>query len=188
MRVIRGLQKGRKLKVIKNARIRPATDKVKEAIFNTLNIDLEIEGLEVLDVFAGTGSLGIEALSRGASFCLFIERNDKALEVINENINICSFRDHARAVKNDALKGVKYLTRKGQKFDLIFIDPPYNDVVTLKKVLKEVDEGDLLKDNGDIVIEVEAKTDLQIEYINIEQVKEKSYGQTKILYFKRKAD
>ena len=119
MRVITGSARGRRLKELEGLETRPTTGKVKEALFSVIQFD--IEGRRVLDLFAGTGQLGIEALSRGAECAVFVERRRDALQVIRENLEACGMTDKARVVNGDAMSYLK----SGEKFDLIFLDPPY---------------------------------------------------------------
>ena len=118
MRVITGSARGRRLKELEGLETRPTTGKVKEALFSVIQFD--IEGRRVLDLFAGTGQLGIEALSRGAECAVFVERRRDALQVIRENLEACGMTDKARVVNGDAMSYLK----SGEKFDLIFLDPP----------------------------------------------------------------
>lgn len=120
MRVITGTARGRRLKEPQGMDIRPTTDKVKESMFSILQFD--IEGRRVLDLFGGTGQLGIEALSRGASEVVFVDKSAAALKLIRENLELCGLSDRARVRNGDSLA---YL-RSGEKFDLVFLDPPYD--------------------------------------------------------------
>ena len=119
MRVITGTARGRRLKELQGMETRPTTDKVKESLFSIIQFD--IEGRRVLDLFAGTGQLGIEALSRGAAEAVFVDRRPDAVRLVQENLALCAFTDRARVKSGDALAYLK----SGEKFDLIFLDPPY---------------------------------------------------------------
>ena len=121
MRVIAGSARGRRLKELPGMDTRPTTDKVKESIFNV--IQFELEGRKVLDLFGGTGQLGIEALSRGSAHCTFVEMRRDALAVIKENLKMTNLQDCARVVQGDALA---FLTSSREKFDVILLDPPYH--------------------------------------------------------------
>ena len=127
MRVITGSARGRKLLQPANMDIRPTTDQVKEALFNIVQFDLE--GRRVLDLFAGTGQLGIEALSRGAESCLFLDESKAAVDIVRENVSRCGF-ENARILRCDSLG---YL-RSGEQFDVIFIDPPYGKGLEIQAV------------------------------------------------------
>ena len=120
MRVITGSAKGRKLKELQGRETRPTTDRVKEGLFNIIQFD--IEGRRVLDLFAGTGQLGIECLSRGADRCTFVDLRKEAAALIRENLTWCALQERAQVIQGDYLA---YLTRCGETFDLILLDPPY---------------------------------------------------------------
>lgn len=120
MRVITGLARGRKLKTLDGDSVRPTTDKVKESVFNI--IQFEVEGRNVLDLFSGSGQLGIEALSRGAKCCVFVDCARASLKITEENIKTAGFEKSSRTVLSDSLS---YLDRTCERFDLAFLDPPY---------------------------------------------------------------
>ena len=144
MRVITGTARGRKLTEPVGMDIRPTTDSVKEAIFNTIQFD--IEGRRVLDLFAGTGQLGIEALSRGARECVFVDESSAAIKLVRENLAACKLS--AAVVQTDS---IGYLAHC-EPFDLIFLDPPY-DSTLLDKALSAVIQYDKLAVGGIIVCE-----------------------------------
>jgi len=122
MRVIAGQYKGRRLYPVRDRRVRPATDRVKETIFNVLATRLDLSGAAVLDLFAGTGSLGIEALSRGARRAVFVEIARSAVQIIERNLQALSAKSCSAVVQMDAMK---YIREAGEQFDLVFADPPY---------------------------------------------------------------
>ena len=140
MRVITGTARGRRLKEPTGRETRPTTDRVKEAIFST--IQFEVEGRRVLDLFGGTGQMGIEALSRGAAHCTFVDLRREALETTG-------FTDRATVVQGDALA---LLSRAGGRFDLIFLDPPYGSGL-LEKALETIAMIDIVSEHGIIVCE-----------------------------------
>ena len=144
MRVITGSARGRKLLEPAGMEIRPTTDMVKEALFNMIQFD--IEGRRVLDLFAGTGQLGIEALSRGAAEAVFCDENPKAVKLVRANLERCGLK--ARVEQGDSLG---FLNRAG-KFDLVFLDPPY-DTNLLNKALEAIQNVDILNDGGIIICE-----------------------------------
>ena len=146
MRVIAGTARGRRLKEPEGRQIRPTTDKVKEAVFSA--IQFEIEGRRVLDLFAGTVQLGIEALSRGARQAVFTDESPAALRIVQENVESCGFSDRAVIRRGD---GVSYL-KSGEKFDIIFLDPPYGSGLA-EKALETIIQFDILNENGIIVCE-----------------------------------
>ena len=121
MRVITGSARGRRLKELEGMETRPTTDRVKEGLFNVLQFD--IEGRRVLDLFAGTGQLGIECLSRGAAEAVFAERRPDALKLIRENLKVTELSDRAMVVAGDSME---FLSTTKEKFDIILLDPPYS--------------------------------------------------------------
>ena len=120
MRVITGSQRGRKLMSLEGDSVRPTTDKVKESIFNIIQFD--VPDAKVLDLFAGSGQLGIEALSRGAESCVFVDSSSKSIAVVEENLKITSFREKAKTVRSDSLG---HLDRVIETYDIAILDPPY---------------------------------------------------------------
>ncbi|HIS44303.1 MAG TPA: 16S rRNA (guanine(966)-N(2))-methyltransferase RsmD [Candidatus Scatomorpha merdigallinarum] len=144
MRVITGTARGRKLLEPDGMAVRPTTDMVKEAMFNIVQFD--IEGRRVLDLFAGTGQLGIEALSRGAAECVFVDESAKSVKLVRTNLERCALR--GRVEQADSIG----FLRQGGKFDLIFLDPPY-DSDLLEKALEVIQNVDILNDGGIIVCE-----------------------------------
>lgn len=147
MRVISGTARGRRLKQLEGQETRPTTDRVKEAMFSILQFD--IEGRRVLDLFAGTGQLGIESLSRGAKSCVFVERRKDALDTVRDNIALTKLEENASIVVGESLEYLK--NRKGQ-FDLVFLDPPYQGEL-LEKSLLSIESFDILAPHGIIVAE-----------------------------------
>lgn len=147
MRVITGTARGRKLKDLPGLDTRPTTDRVKEGIFNIIQFD--IEGRRVLDLFAGTGQLGIEALSRGAAAATFIDQRKEAAAVIKENVKLTGFSGQARVINGDALQ---FLASAAERFDLIFVDPPYGAGLW-EASLQSISRFDILTNHGIIICE-----------------------------------
>jgi len=144
MRVITGTARGRKLQEPKDQTVRPTTDMVKEAIFSIVQFD--VPGRRVLDLFAGTGQLGIEALSRGAKECVFVDNSPASLALVRKNLAICGME--GTVVRSDALA---FLRRAG-KFDLVFVDPPYHAGM-YGDVLDTLFSFDILNEGGIILVE-----------------------------------
>ena len=142
MRVITGSARGRRLKELEGMETRPTTDRVKEGLFNVLQF--EIEGRSVLDLFAGTGQLGIECLSRGAASAAFVDRRPDAIALIRENLKLCGLTDRARVTAGDSLE---FLKSAREKYDLIFLDPPYQTEL-LEAAMELIARRDLLKAHG----------------------------------------
>src|SRR5689334_11571765 len=124
MRVIAGIYKGRRLKTLEGSALRPTSDRMRETLFNILAP--RIEGARLLDLCAGSGAIGIEALSRGAAHVTFVEASRKAASVISENLRHCGIRENYRFIARDALAALKYAARDNQQFDIIYFDPPYD--------------------------------------------------------------
>ena len=146
MRVITGSARGRRLKELEGMETRPTTDRVKEGLFSALQFD--IEGRRVLDMFAGTGQLGIECLSRGAASAVFVERRPDAVQLIRDNLRTTELQDRARVVAGEAMA---FLEGR-EKFDLVFLDPPYQSGL-LEQALDALTRFDILNPHGIIVAE-----------------------------------
>jgi 16S rRNA (guanine(966)-N(2))-methyltransferase RsmD len=149
MRVITGTKRGRKLKTPEGFEVRPTTDKVKESVFSI--VQFAVPGASVLDLFAGTGQLGIEALSRGANKCMFIEKSAKVSQLVEENINLCGFGDRAVIKRGEA---AAFLKNCPYGFDIAFLDPPY-DSNLLNECLPLV--ANVMNDNGIVIAEHDGK-------------------------------
>ena len=147
MRVITGSARGRRLKELEGMETRPTTDRVKEGVFSI--IQFEIEGRRVLDLFAGTGQLGIECLSRGRQSAVFVDRRADALKLIRENLKTTDLLERASVVSGDALE---FLKSRRERFDLIFLDPPYGAGL-LEPALEQIVRFDILSPHGIIVAE-----------------------------------
>ena len=150
MRILRGRAKGRKLTAVKIKGIRPTRDNVKESIFSM--IGGHVEGRTVLDLFAGTGNLGLEALSQGAKKAIFVEKDRTCLKALLRNTDLCGFRDRAEIISLDAEVALKVLRRRAEKVDLIFIDPPYGSgYVDIS--LRFINAHDMVNEGGVAVAE-----------------------------------
>ncbi len=178
MRIISGTEKGRRLKEPDNYDIRPTTDKVKESMFNI--IQFELENARVLDMFAGTGQLGLEALSRGAKETVFADISPQALKIVAENIKTCGFAEKAHVIRGDILKAIQGLG----KFDIIFVDPPYDSDLA-EKSLKEIIEFDILKENGIILCETRAEYSVPQAFEPYFIRKEYKYGKIKLAVYSK---
>ena len=179
MRVITGSARGRRLKELEGMETRPTTDRVKEGLFNILQFD--IEGRRVLDLFAGIGQLGIECLSRGAASAVFVDRRPDAVKLIRENLKITNLQDGARVVAGDSME---YLKSLREKFDLIFLDPPY-EAGLLEPALAHIARFDILAPHGIIVAESAADTVLPALPLPYRLYREYRYGKIKLTVFHR---
>lgn len=182
MRIISGNARGTKLYTLEGNNTRPTLDRVKEALFNKINFQLE-EAI-VLDLFAGSGALGLEALSRGAKIAYFGENSHQAAKVIEKNIYKTKMQDKAKLIIKDYKKILEEV--KQIKFDIIFLDPPYEtnyDIEAIELVLKD----NLLKDNGFIVLETDSnEKENKIKTLNIKIDDARKYGRVKLLFLSRK--
>ena len=179
MRIISGSARGRKLKELQGTDTRPTTDKVKESMFNIVQFD--IEGRRVLDLFGGTGQLGLEALSRGAESCTFVDQRKEAAALIRENVKLTGFTDRARVVQGEAMS---FLASCREKFDLVFLDPPYQSNL-LEEALKQLTKFDILREYGIIMCESAAEWALPPLAPPYEWGREYRYGKIKLTVCRR---
>ena len=179
MRVISGTARGRRLKELQGMDTRPTTDKVKESLFNIIQFD--IEGRKVLDLFGGTGQLGIEALSRGAAHCTFVEQRRDGVALIRENVKACQLQENARIIQREALS---FLASCREKFDVIFLDPPYHTDL-LDRSLEAITKFDILREHGIMICESAAERSIPPLVPPYEQGKEYRYGKIKITICRR---
>lgn len=181
IRVIGGSARGRKLKRVPGSSTRPIGDRVKEALFNILGAD--IVGLHVLDLFAGTGSVGIEALSRGAASCTFIDLDRKAIQVIHENLSLCGFAGSAKVHQRDAFTYLEGPIE--QTYDMVFVAPPQY-LQLWEKALHRLDQrSQWLNPDGVVIVQIdpaeyEAHT---LEVLTLYD--ERKYGNTKLLFYEK---
>ena len=179
MRVITGTARGRRLKELEGRETRPTTDKVKESLFSIIQFDLE--GRRVLDLFAGTGQLGIEALSRGASEVVFVDQSRESVRIVKENLKACGMS--APVFQTNALD----FLRSCGTFDLIFVDPPY-DAGLYEPVLNAINSVDNLSDGGIIVCEARRETVLPEMAPPYSRKKEYRYGKVKICVYTKETE
>lgn len=181
MRVIAGTSKGRRLFGPKKGQpIRPALDQIKEAVFNIL---FKVEGLNVLDLFAGTGSVGIEALSRGAAHATFVDNFPPARELIERNLAHTGFMELATILGVPVDRAIRLLATRGTSFDLVFIDPPYLKGL-VNPTLNELAHTTLLTNAGRIIIEHHPKETIEPPAI-FTLTDQRKYGQTRISFLQR---
>lgn len=179
MRVITGKARGVQLKTPDGMLTRPTTDRVKEALFSIINF--EIPGADVLDLFGGTGQLGIEALSRGAKSAVFVDAREEACELIRENLRRAKLGREGCVIRSDYLD---YLRRCRDKFDIILLDPPYAEVF-LESALKQITEIDILRSDGIIVTERPAGKELPWDFNGYNRSKDYKYGKTLLTIYRR---
>ena len=179
MRVISGKARGIVLRTPNGMETRPTADRVKEALFSI--IQFELPCARVLDLFAGTGQLGIEAISRGASFAQFVDAREDACRLIRENLKRTAFENQANVVRCDY---ANYLAKCKDKFNIILLDPPYIEVF-LENALKMITEIDILQSGGIIVTERPLEKELSFDFPGFTRSKDYKYGKTVLTLFRK---
>ncbi len=182
LRVISGKCKGKKLFALKDLSLRPTSDRVKEAIFDILQ--KFPPGKNVLDLFAGTGALGIEALSRGAQRAVFVERSARSGAVLRRNLEACRLSGQAEVLCKEVQAGLKALEERKDSFDLIFLDPPYGKGLA-SRALESLSISHILSVNALVVAEHSPDEDLG-SISSLERIDRRKYGGTEISFFRRK--
>jgi len=180
MKVISGTLKGRNIEGYNIDGTRPTMDRVKESLFAT--IQNNIKNSVVLDLFAGSGNLGIEAISNGANTCYFIDNNKEVIKVLNRNIANLNIKSNSKVILSDWKKALNDFSNQNLKFDLIFVDPPY-DYNVYEKILEKVSSLNLLNENGLIILE-HSNLKFKETYNNLTLYKEKKYGNKSVNIFK----
>ena len=179
MRVISGSARGVQLRTPDGLKTRPTADRVKEAMFSIIQFDIPCA--RVLDLFGGTGQLGIEALSRGAAYCYFIDELEQACKLIKDNLAKTKLSEKAKVIRSDYSSFLKNTT---EKFDIIFLDPPYAEVF-LENSLKIITEIDILQSGGIIVTERPLGKELLCEFSGFSRSKDYKYGNTLLTIYRK---
>ena len=179
MRVIAGTARGISLKTPEGMQTRPTADRVKEALFSIIHFDLP--GARVLDLFGGTGQLGIEALSRGAASATFVDQAEPACRLIKENLRRTKFENTAKVVRGDYME---YLSRCRESYDIILLDPPYAEVF-LENALKRITEIDILRSGGIIVAERPVGKELPWDFPGYTRSKDYKYGTVLLTLYRK---
>lgn len=182
MRIIAGEARSRKIKSRKGHETRPTLANIKESLFSI--IAPHLENSIFLDLFSGSGNIALEALSRGAKRAVMIEQDTEALRCIIENVNSLGFADRCRAYKNDVFRAIEILSRKGEKFDIIFLDPPYQDELC-SKTIKAIARHNILAEEGLIICEHHALEDMPEELVGFQKVDERRYQKKVMTYYAR---
>ncbi|MEK6692475.1 MAG: 16S rRNA (guanine(966)-N(2))-methyltransferase RsmD [Nitrospirota bacterium] len=180
MKVVSGISRGRRLKGSK-AGIRPTSEKVKEALFDI--IGEKVKGAIFLDLYAGTGAIGIEALSRGGEKAVFVESDPSLRRVIRENVSSLGLGEKADVVGQDAGRFLNNAMKKAERFDIIFLDPPYH-TGEMDRIIKILSKGDVLNEDGVLVAEHFKKKKLPEEVGLLRLLKEYRYGDTVLTFYK----
>lgn len=181
MRVIAGKARGKRLKAPPGDTTRPVTDMIKEALFNVWNERLE--GAAFLDLFAGSGSMGIEALSRGARSVIFIDNSAAAVGVIKDNLMNCKMTEGFEVYRNDVFRAINILQTRDSKFDLIYVDPPFTQEAIFDRVIKILDQAEILARNGIMVIRTFRKKSLPECLDHLFEYRKKEYGESVLHYY-----
>lgn len=186
MRVIAGSARRLPLKAPKGKDVRPTTDRIKETLFNM--IKNRLPGCDFLDLFGGSGAIGIEALSRGASEAVIVERDNAAFACIEENLDFTKLAANARLLKADAISAISLMYSENKKFDIIFMDPPYDKLLE-KHALELLSKKDILAEDGVVIIEAAAHTGFEyVSGLGFKVDREKSYGSNKHVFLVRVED
>jgi 16S rRNA (guanine(966)-N(2))-methyltransferase RsmD len=184
MKIIAGTLKGRKVLVPTGKRVRPTGAKVKEALFSI--IADEVCDACVLDVFSGSGSVGIEALSRGAASCTFVERDKSVIDVLAKNLSQFGLEDRGKILPLEAKRAMKLLEKQGERFDIIFLDPPYSYFVKTKRIVESLSPGGVLAPEGLLIWEHAVDTTPHEKIGSLQREREKKYGDTALSFYRAK--
>lgn len=185
MRVVSGKAKGTLLKAVPGLYTRPTTDKVKEAIFSM--IGPYFSGGTVLDLYAGTGGLGIEALSRGMDKAIFVDKDRKSIEIIRYNLAQAKLESQAEVYRNDADKAIKALGKRDILLDLVFLDPPYK-LTHMDETVCKLGEAGLLPSGATIVVEHDSNHVYEDEISGFHQLKTAVYGETSVSIYQANSE
>ena len=184
MRVISGSAKGRPLKAVPGMGTRPTTDKVKEALFSM--IGPYFDGGEALDLFAGTGGLGIEALSRGMDRAVFVDADRKAIETVSSNAKAAKVEERSEIYRSDAVLALKAMAKRERSFDLVFLDPPYR-MKDVPDLLQFMDANAMLRDGATVVVEHESAHAYPERIGSLALRRRAAYGETAISIYRHAA-
>jgi 16S rRNA (guanine(966)-N(2))-methyltransferase RsmD len=187
MRIVAGSAGGLHLKVPKGHKTRPTVDQVREAIFNILTSRYEVEGIDVLDLFAGTGALGIEALSRGARSAVFVDASPDAQRTIKENLTITGFRRQGRLIRAYVAKGIKVVEELQLRFGGVFLDPPYEEGL-VDKTLRLLAASAILEPRAWVVVEHTQREEGADSYPPLVLTDRRRYGTTGVSFYQRQEE
>lgn len=183
MRVIAGIARSVPLITPRGLETRPTSDQIKETLFNMLQG--YTEGANFLDLYAGSGQIGIEALSRGAEFAAFVEKSDEAVKCIKANVDKTKFADKSMIIKLEVLSGIRTLELEKKRFDIVFLDPPYNQGLE-QGILTALVGSAILNDEVIIIVEASKITDFSfVDYLGLKIVKDKIYKNNRHLFLRK---
>lgn len=180
MRVISGIYKGRRLKAVEGMQVRPTSDRLRETLFNVLSTS--IIGSRFVDICAGTGSVGIEALSRGAAHVTFLESNRRAANVLSENLTHCGITENVKVINRDAVSTLKYFAQHLLQFDYFYLDPPY-DSELYSQILWTLAKSKLIAEEGLVVVEHRKTHELLPNYDFLRPYRQIVQGDTALTFF-----
>jgi len=180
VRIISGQLRGRRLRAPDGLATRPTSDRVREALFNI--ISSRVPGATFLDLFAGSGAVGLEAISRGADRAVFVEQARRALEQIEDNVERCGVVDRTRIVGKDALAALKTLQAGGERFDVVYVDPPY-DAGLYRPILKYLGASGLVDEDGIVVVELRSRDRLPDDIGELRHYRDERYGDTTLAFY-----
>jgi 16S rRNA (guanine966-N2)-methyltransferase len=183
MRIIGGEARGRVVRLPAGSRIRPTADRVKESLFNILH---SVEGSYFLDLFAGSGNVGLETLSRGARFSIFVERDVRLVEAIRKNLAQLGFSERAEVIAADAERGLGRLVQRKERFDIVFADPPYDEGLA-RETLQWLGKEDVLTENGIVVLQHSVREELEGSRVQaLVMADQRRYGDTMLSFLHKK--
>jgi 16S rRNA (guanine(966)-N(2))-methyltransferase RsmD len=186
LRVITGKAKGKRLKAPSGIQTRPITDMIKEALFNVIGSD--INGAYLLDLFAGSGSVGIEALSRNAAGVIFIDQSINAVKTIEYNLANCKFNNNFEIYRKDVFKALYILHKRKLKFEYIYVDPPFNSDTIIDRVLPAIEKADVLKETGLLIIRTRRQKELPTILLTLDQYRVNNYGDSTLHYYRKQEE
>jgi 16S rRNA (guanine(966)-N(2))-methyltransferase RsmD len=181
LRVIAGTAKGRRLKMVPGRGTRPVGDRVKESVFNIMGRG--VAGCHFLDLFAGTGSVGIEALSRGAAYACFVEKSRRAVAIIEENLEITGLGDKAEVVQGDVFQVLQ--SRRGSTFDYVYIAPPQYRGLWLRTLTLLEKRADWVNPDGVVLVQIDPKESQQLTLRRFVEIDRREYGNTAVIFFEK---
>lgn len=184
MRVIAGKYKGRRLGTLKNLSVRPTSDRVKESVFSIIRN--QIANASFLDLCAGSGNIGIEALSQGAKLVTFLDQNQKCIRMIEQNLGFCGLDNQdsqVQILRIDVLKGIRLLSKQKRTFQLIYFDPPYHTEIH-KKCISQISDANVLESTGLLLIEHHKTTHLPSEIGLLRRHRQNTYGDTCLTFYR----
>ncbi len=182
MRVIGGAYRGRSLKTPRGLEVRPTSDRLRETLFNIMA--RQVSGSRVLDICAGSGAVGIEALSRGAVLAAFIDKSRRSCAAIEDNLDSLGITDEARIINREAISAIRHLAAADEQFDIIFFDPPYASDL-YHKVMEFIGANALLAEGGTLVVEHRTKMPPDIQYGDLRAYREVKQGESSLAFFER---